>query len=421
MGSSSRSGRAAGPRPRARRPLALALALAFPASVAAQDGSDGAEDGPAEATDAGARGAGSFDDDATAPDAAGDDDDASDDDATDADAAGDATDDAIDDVAVPARVRLLVPSCEAGLDWAALGDALRVELRGMGSELARAGDAAARLSLDAPCAADTDALRATLTHLETGRSATEELAVGAGADRLRVLALGLSELVRSRWRALGTAEPAPPPAPAAPDEAALRPFVERAVRAALPEPAPVEPPPAAPPAEPPLGVVLFAALGASGHPAGAHGVGELRLGASIPLGGPFGLGLELAGGGGAAHDPLGDVALGLASGALALRLGTGPAPWRVEAGVRIDGGWTYAEGLAARPGIEGAGLHAAHVAVGLDARAHVRLASRLTLVVGIDLAYALVGIDARADERRVTAQAGPRLGLIIGLGCDLDP
>src|SRR5690349_5948631 len=52
---------------------------------------------------------------------------------------------------IPARVRVLRPSCTRAIDWSALDEALRVELRSMGSDLAQGDLAPARLSLDLGC------------------------------------------------------------------------------------------------------------------------------------------------------------------------------------------------------------------------------------------------------------------------------
>lgn len=315
---------------------------------------------------------------------------------------------------VPSRVRLLHPGCADVMDWAALEAALQVELRTMGSDLAGASAADARVILDVPCDGEAARVHATLVHAASGRSASEDVPLGA-TDRVRVLALGLSELVRARWPQIVQTPPPPPPAPSV-DVEALRADlmaevreqvsarVDGAVESALP---PTDPPP------PPPGTFVDLALAVSGYPAASNATGELRVGVSLPVA-ELRLGLEAVGAGGWAADPLGDVALGGIGGALSLRLAHAEPSFVLELGPRFEAGWIRAQGLP-RVGASGAALDAAHLALGLEARARVRLGGVTWLLFGGELGAAVLGVDARADDRRVTAQVGPRLGLFAGL------
>lgn len=298
------------------------------------------------------------------------------------------------------------------MPWAQLEAALRVELRSMGSDLAGAAAADARLVLDLPCDPGATTVHATLVHVASGRAATEDVALPTD-DRIRVLALGLSELVRARWPALATEPPPPPPPPPTVDVEALRADLLAEVRERVDAAAAAARPEPPPPAPPPPDVFVDLALAVSGYPAAGNAAAELRAGVSLPLG-PLRLGLEAVGAGGWAADALGDVALGGAGGAIAVRLGHLERGFAFELGPRLEAGWVHAEGLP-RGGASGGGLDAAHVALGLEARARIGLGGGVWLLAGAELGAALAGVDAMADDRRVTAQLGPRLALLAGL------
>ena len=319
---------------------------------------------------------------------------------------------------LPSRVRVLHPSCTGPIAWPVLEEALRVELRSMGTDLDRdeAGDVPARLFLDGACTREATQITATLVHAPSGRSITERIELGGEGDRVRVLAVGLSELLRSRWPSLlvDPAPPEPPPVPIEEPPVVDPPEIDRRIlraeidRALASEPAPD--PPALP-----EGAFWDFALGVSAYPAATHATAELRAGASFPLGGIARLGLELTGGVGTAADPLGDVALYGAGLAASLRAAHLAPDLVVEVGPRVDAGWARARGIPASDGVRGASLDAAHVAIGADLRARARLDSRFWILAGAEIGYSLVGIDARSDTRRVTAQIGPRMALSLGL------
>lgn len=151
-----------------------------------------------------------------------------------------------------------------------------------------------------------------------------------------------------------------------------------------------------------------------GHPASSNALGELRVGASLCLTQLLRLGLELAGGGGWAADLLGDVALGALGGAASLRFAHATSELVVAAGPRVDVGWAHAEGVPRGAGVRGAALDAVHAAVGADLRVRARLDGALWLLFGAELGASIAGLDARADDRRVTAQLGPRMALVVG-------
>ena len=323
---------------------------------------------------------------------------------------------------VPTRVRLVHPSCEGAITWAQLTDALRVELRTMGSDLADDSGAPARLVIDAACDAATSHVVVVLSHAESGRSVREEMTIAAGVDRARALALNLSELIRARWLSLETqptVAASAPPIDVQQLRTELLAELRNDIARARPPPLAVVTTPTPRPAPPATPRTFFdLALGASMYPAAANAVGELRAGVSLPIGGQLRLGLELCGGGGWTGDPLGDVALAIAGGAASLRMGRVESTWAVEAGPRIDAGYVAAIGIPSAGAI-GTTLDAAYFAVGVDARLRVRLARSPWLLVGLELGAALAGIDARADARRVTAQLGARVALLLGLAWSL--
>lgn len=328
---------------------------------------------------------------------------------------------------VPPSVRLLHPSCAGPLAWEELASALRVELRTMGSDLADGGEAAARLAVDAMCSAEASSIEAMLVHVESGRSITEtiELEDATGSERTRNVALSLSELVRARWASL-LEPPADPPAPPSVDAEGLRAVIEQEVierverelparvRSAVREALPLAPPPPILP-----GHFVDVGLAVSAYPASSNALGELRAAVSLRAIDAIRVALEVTGGGGWAGDALGDIALGALGGAASLRFAHASADVLVAAGPRLDLGWIHAEGIPRAPGVRGGALDAVHLALGADLRVRVRLDAALWLVAGAELGASIAGIDARADERRVTAQIGPRLALLLGASTTL--
>lgn len=324
---------------------------------------------------------------------------------------------------VPSRVRLVHPSCEGAIAWGPLTEALRVELRTMGSDLADDSGAPARLVIDAVCDTAVSRVVVVLLHGESGRAVREEIVVTSGEDRTRTLALNLSELILARWLALATPQEVAVPAPAI-DLSQLREELRAELRAeisaevhaeverAQPPRVELTPPPRTPPST--QGTFADLALSVSMYPAATSALGELRAGVSMPIGAHLSLGLEAIGGGGWTGDPLGDVALAIAGGAAALRMRRAENTWSIEAGPRIDVGYVYARGIPHGSAI-GATLDAAYFALSAEARFRVRLGRAPWLLLGMELGAALAGIDARADDRRVTAQLGVRIALLLGV------
>lgn len=309
---------------------------------------------------------------------------------------------------VPPRVELLVPACAGPIDWRALEAALRIELRSMASDVGP--DAPARLVLSASCDASATELEVELVHRESGRSARRPLQLGDRRDpeRLRVLAVGLSEIVRAAWSEVATPPPAPP---ATPTREEIEAIVASAVRSS---PRPEPPPPSAPePIEP--GTFVDVALATTAFVGASNATVDLRLGLSLALTALLRLGLEVGGGIGWAAGDLGDALVARAGGAVAFRLAYVSDELTVEAGPRVDAGFAHAEGVAPESGVRIDSLDAFALALGIDLRARFALGSLVHLLAGAEIGAAVAGIDARADGRRVTAELGPRFALSAGV------
>lgn len=308
---------------------------------------------------------------------------------------------------VPARVRLLVPSCAGELRWAALARALDVELRTLGSALAVDGEADAQLSLDIPCEGDATEALVTLTHVPSGRTHREVIPMGEQGPE--ELALALAEVVRLRADAL--AEEPPPHPPPVVDVGELEAQIETAVAEAIPEPEPEpEPPPPAP-----LGALLDVAFGASSYVAAANTSAELRVGYSFGAP-PFRLSAELVASVGWAGERGSDVVFGGPGLGLGVRGGHRGRGWAVASGIRADVGWVHASGFTNDPTLDATEADALHLAVVADARLRWRLGADAWFLVTPEVGAALVGIEILSrGTRRITAQLGPRVGLGLGL------
>ncbi len=317
--------------------------------------------------------------------------------------------------ALPERAQLLVPTCRA-LPWATLARALEVELRTMGSGLAGAEPPDLRVALDLPCEGDPTEARVTLVHVASGRTHTDLLPLGdrRGLDRVRTIAVGISEIVRARYPQLATAPPPPEPPPPPPpvvDVGRFRTEIEAAARAAValavPRPEPEPPPPPRP-----SGLVDLT-FGVNGYPAASNASAELRVGYSLQAP-AVRLAIDGIVTGGWGSDAVGEVALGGLGLGLALRFSHDEPGWAIAAGLRVDGGWARASGLPTAPGARSTTLDGAHIAAVIDARVRFRLDERVWFVLQPEAGAALVGLDVGAGGRRVTAQIGPRLGLSVG-------
>jgi hypothetical protein len=119
---------------------------------------------------------------------------------------------------------------------------------------------------------------------------------------------------------------------------------------------------------------------------------------------------------GTAHDPLGDVDLGMATvGAALLFASPREAPVSVAVGPRLEIGIGWASGNPLDPttsSFAGSGFVSAASLLGTFS---FRLADRWRLVVELEAGATLVPIEALADSRRVSGTEGGMLGLAIGV------
>ncbi|MGE0791414.1 MAG: hypothetical protein AB7S26_37415 [Sandaracinaceae bacterium] len=322
---------------------------------------------------------------------------------------------------LPARVRLLVPTCSNSISWSALARALTVELAPLGVELTDEEGADLLVVLDLTCGAATETAHIALIHTASGRSREEpvQLTARLGAERSRELAVTLAELVRARYAELVLPrEPAPPvplatPAPPpvrvvsvqAVDPAAFDRQVQRAIAESTRD---TEPAPA-----PPDAILLDATFGIYSYPAASNASSELRLGVSFGSA-PFRFSVEAWTPFGWASDDLGEVALSGAGASIGLRYAQVERGFRFSTGLRLDGGWAHAIGIPARADVIAGELDALHLAALFDARIRIALGERTYFLVAPEIGAAMAGIEVTSDGHRVTAQLGPRIGVSLG-------
>lgn len=315
---------------------------------------------------------------------------------------------------------MLVPTCAPGFSWSALARALDVEFRTMGSSLADDEQSDLLVVLELPCGGSPTHASVRLVHVESGRSLTDRVDLDEArrrVDRVRVVALALSEIVRSRYPEVATAPPPPEPPPAPEALVDLGRFdaqISHAARVAVRFAMQAEPEPEPEPELAPAGTLMDLSFGISSYPATSYASADTRIGFSFRTP-SFRLGVDVLASGGWASSPLGDVALGGLGLGFGARLVHDAPDWLIAVGIRIDGGWTRATGVPNAPFVEATYLDAMHVAVVFDARLRLRVGPNLFFLMTPEVGAALVGIDVRADGHRITAQLGPRLGLSIGL------
>ncbi len=357
--------------------------------------------------------------------------------------------------AVPAQLRLFGMACGGAIDLAALTHALRVELRTMGGDLvegdsrfedriASAGPEHADLRFVVYCESGmhTSSLAEfTLVHGGTGQSIDGVLEVGPPSpDQPRILAVALSERIREGWQrfgasssvetAHGSGEGTSDVGPGAADthdpqdggaqdrdaqdaqdrDAQFQDAQGREVRGrgnagSVPSGGDEEVEPAR---------FFDVALGIHLYPVASYAAAELRLGFSAPIGASLRIGVELAGITGWAPDDLGDVWVGGIVAAAALRYASETATRSRAVGLRVDAGFLRARGSPSAEGVVGGTLDAPQLTVVLDARFRFQV-GRTWILVAPEVGASILGVDARADERRVTGQIGPRVGLLVGL------
>jgi hypothetical protein len=322
-----------------------------------------------------------------------------------------------------------VPRCDvAPLEVDALVWALRVELAGNGVksvELAAPGStfdegALATIAVQAPCAANALEVTLEIDDAATAKSIKRvvSLADVPGAARSRALAIAMAELLRASWAEL-TLQQVP--------SAVNRALAERLRRVVALHAATIadgaRANEAASPAQtagPSLGAVTTLAVVLDGRffPDYASGLVGPRAELSLPLASTLPLRLRVDAGAafGSAHDPVGDIALVLVSGALGLAVSSEAGPVRAEIGPRIEAGWGNARGIAFDAGVQASSASRAIAVVSLAAQAYFRITNAWWGAAGVDAGATLAGLDARADGRRAAGLGGPMMGIRVGAG-----
>jgi hypothetical protein len=331
---------------------------------------------------------------------------------------------------LPDRVRVVVPRCEiAPLEVDSLVWALRVELAGDGMtyvELAGRGSildesaSLATIALQTPCAPDAVEVTIEIDDAATAKSVKRvvSLADVPSAARPRALAIAAAELLRASWAELALQR-----APAAANQALAERLrrvvalheattadsahanaVPSATHAAAPSPDPV--------------TMLAVVLDGRFFPNYASGLVGPRAELSLPLARtlPLRLRADVGAAFGSAHDPVGDIALVLVSGALGLAISSEVGPVRAEIGPRIEAGWANARGIAFDASVQASSASSAVAAVSLAAEACFRITSAWWGAAGVDAGTVLAGLDARADGRRAAGIGGPMMGIRVGAG-----
>lgn len=286
----------------------------------------------------------------------------------------------------------------------------------------------------APCAPDATAIEVIIDDAVTRKRVRRSLdAGGVPRDvRPRALALGIAELLRASWAELARVDPLEPAVPLSEETRAwliaqarvLFPAAatEQPVALALasPEPPAQAPPPATPvPPAPRVYTDLAATLRT--FPADGSALLGARLGVSFPLFPvPLRVGIDAAYARGRVRVELGDIAIGLASGALTLDLSSDPdGPFVIELGPRVEVGYGWASGTPVDPGdvgTDGGGV----VAI---LSGHARFTGRVTgawhALADLELGHTLAGLDATVDGRSTTGIAGPALAAHVGVRLEL--
>jgi hypothetical protein len=218
--------------------------------------------------------------------------------------------------------------------------------------------------------------------------------------RARALALEAAELFRAGWTD-------------APGET-------RSSRVAAPNPQPrstAAGPLTAPPREdrPPARVRVDGAAETRVYVRGGAAFFGGRLSLSFPLA-PWLVGSVDAGAAlGSAHDPLGDISMGLATaGARLLALGGGRS-LALGVGPRLDVGAAWYSGNPASPLVSGASDAGPIAALGLDAVVYASMTPAWGLLLDAEGGMGIKSFGATADGRLVADAAGPFLTVRAGL------
>jgi hypothetical protein len=227
--------------------------------------------------------------------------------------------------------------------------------------------------------------------------------------RPRLLALAVVELLRACWPELARSDPpkVEPPRAVQPPE----------TREATPKPE------AAHPGAPPSRVGLWLAFDGRwsvgiGQPTTA--VDGARVGASIALPPrPLRLIADLGAGYGHGSDPIGNVDLVFASGAVGLAGDLSIGSAHLELGVAIEPGGAWASGRASNPKDHGSAVVDFVLITSALATLRAPVKDRVSLLVTTSVGPVLRGVQLLANGHSVGGLAGGLFGLRAGVGFDL--
>ena len=327
---------------------------------------------------------------------------------------------------VPARVRVEPLRCEA-LPFAreAWETLLRTELESDGVAEVRfaegGGEALAVIRVElSRCAADATELAVVIDDALTRKSVRRavDLADVPASGRPRALALAVAELLRASWAelALPTAPPPPTPAP----EVVRRAVVVRLADALTREGA-VRPPPAPRAVASPRRWSLGAAFAVLNFPAANAALlgGRVRATVIPSHAWPLRLSADVGASAGTAFDPLGEIDLGLFSGALAVTVRGGGDRVALELGPRVELGYAWVQGRPATASVRAGSGEAVVFFASVLASVQVRLGGRWWTTLDALAGTSLRPVTIASGAARAAGFTGPTLSLALGLAVEL--
>ncbi|MFO0628599.1 MAG: hypothetical protein U0325_23700 [Polyangiales bacterium] len=322
----------------------------------------------------------------------------------------------------PRRVQVAPLACATpGFEPGPWRDLLRTELESDGVEEVRfEGDATgamALIRLEFPqCATDASAVVLEVDDALTNKSVRREVDLGdvPSSGRPRALALAAAELLRASWAELALPPPRATPAPV---RLAVSQRLRDALRAA-------EPPPPAPPS-PPRPPVRRWDLNASFVLQTFPAANVALLGGRVALGylpsdrWPLRLRLDLGAQRGTAFDPLGEIDLGMVTGALGATLTAGGERVALELGPRVEAGWSWVTGRPTVAGVRGGQGDAAVFFLSVIATLRVRVSPRWWTTLDATAGTPLRAVVIESGAARAAGFTGPMLTLGLGVAVAL--
>lgn len=324
----------------------------------------------------------------------------------------------------PRRVQVApLPCATPGFDPAPWRDLLRTELESDGVEEVRfEGDTAgamALIRLDFPrCEAEPSAVVLEVDDALTNKSVRREVDLGdvPASGRPRALALAAAELLRASWAELALPPPRATPAPAAPAPVrlAVTQRLREALRASEPPPAPLPPP-----------NVRRWDLNASFVLQTFPAANVALLGGRVAVSylpsprWPLRLRMDLGAQSGTAFDPLGEIDLGMVTGAVGATLTAGGERVALELGPRVEAGWSWVTGRPTVAGARGGQGDAAVFFLSVLATLRVRVSPRWWTTLDATAGTPLRPVVIESGAARAAGFSGPMLTLGLGVAVAL--